>query len=255
MQPVLFVSHGSPMLALEPGTWGAALRNWAARLRDLTAILVVSAHWETEGPAAITSAERPVTLHDFSGFPPELNTLTYPAPGAPALAQRIQALLQAGGYPAKLDPERPLDHGAWVPLLSLFPAADLPVVQVSLPRTPDDLIRLGACLRPLRTEGVLIVASGGIVHNLHRLAWEGGEPDPWALAFEGWVETHLATPDVLRRAASQAPGYKESVPTPEHWNPLLVAAGAAEGEAPTSVFAGWQLGSLSLRCWAWEGDR
>ncbi len=257
MLPVLFISHGSPMLALEPGPWGQALSHIGSRLPPHKAILAVSAHWEASGPVRITSAEQPGILHDFGGFPVALYHLDYPAPGDPALATRIQALLTSAGIPATLDASRPLDHGTWAPLRSLRPLANLPVLQLSLPepRTPERLVALGHALRPLRDEGVLIVASGGIVHNLRRLSWEGDTgPEPWAAAFEAWVEGHVeaGTTNALVHDLSSAPNLSAAVPTPEHFDPLLVALGAAGQDPVQTVYTGWQLGSLSLRCWAWK---
>jgi 4,5-DOPA dioxygenase extradiol len=254
-QPVLFVAHGSPMLAVEPDAWGAALGRWAADLRDLKAVLVVSAHWEAPAPIGITSAAAPGTLHDFGGFPERLYTLQYPAPGDPALAARVLDLLTAAGIPARLDPDRPRDHGAWVPLMNLRPQADLPVLQLALPRprSPRQLFELGQALRPLRAEGVLIVGSGGIVHNLGRLDWNGGgAPAPWAQGFADWVGERLergAFTELIDGCAG-APGFQWAVPTTEHFDPLFLTLGAADGSPAVRIFDGWQLGSLSLATWA-----
>jgi 4,5-DOPA dioxygenase extradiol len=188
-------------------------------------------------------------MHDFGGFPEALYQLDYPAAGSPALAAQGAALLQAAGLEAVLDAQRPLDHGAWVPLRYLRPQVDLPVVQLSLPRlrSPEQLLAAGRALAPLRREGVLLVGSGGIVHNLRRLDWEGAAaPQPWASAFEGWVREQLARGDHAALAGWRgAPGAGESVPTSEHLDPLFVALGAADS-APSSLYDGWQLGSLSL---------
>lgn len=246
----LFIAHGSPMLALAGGAWGEALAAEGKVLPRPTALLVVSAHWETPGGFRLTSAAQPGVLHDFGGFPAELYTLDYPAPGAPDLARQAQALLTAAGLPADLDPRRPLDHGAWAPLRHLHPAADLPVVQLSLPlpRRPELLRAAGRALAPLRQQGVQVLASGGLVHNLRLLDWdlEDGPPRPWAQAFQDWVDARLATGDTgdLDRW-TEAPGARESVPTSEHFDPLFVALGAAEGPAEL-LHRGWQLGSLSL---------
>jgi 4,5-DOPA dioxygenase extradiol len=257
MQPVLFVSHGSPMLGLEPGPWGQALRDWSRGLRGVRAILVVSAHWEKPQPLAVTSGAAPATLHDFGGFPEALYGLTYPAPGDPDLAERIQDLLQAAGLPAQLDPARPLDHGAWVPLMAAFPAAEVPVLQLSLPipRAPRELYNLGQALRPLREEGVLIVASGGVVHNLRLLDWAADSgPQPWALAFEAWVAARVEGGDhaSLLEDSASAPDFAKAVPTSEHFDPLFVALGAAGDSPAASLYDQWQLGSLSLRTWAFQ---
>ena len=253
VQPVLFVSHGAPTLALDGGAWAAALQAWAGTLRGVRAILVLSAHWESAGPVQVMASERPETLHDFGGFPEPLYQMQYPCPGAPALAAKVVALLQAAGVPAGLDPDRPIDHGAWVPLRAAFPEARIPVIQVSLPlpRTPRQLFELGRALSPLRREGVLFMASGGIVHNLRLLDWSGRlPPDDWAVGFEAWVADHLADPPGLFQAAAQAPAYAKAVPTSEHFDPLFFALGAADGAPASPVYQGWQMGSLSLRTWA-----
>lgn len=249
--PVIFISHGSPMLALEGGAWGEALRAWAKGIRP-RAILALSAHWETRG-LAVTSAARPGVLHDFGGFPAELYRLDYPAPGDPALAARVQGML---GAKVDLDERRPLDHGVWAPLRSLYPDADIPVVQLSLPleRDPEGLLDLGKRLSSLRDEDVLVLASGGLVHNLGLLDWHGNPgPSAWAGDFEEWMAARVKTGDleVLQAARCQAPNFPMAVPTSEHFDPLYFALGAAEGDPVHTVFEGWQLGSLSLRCWAW----
>ena len=256
IQPVAFVGHGSPMLALEKGPWHAAMRDWAAHLPDTRAVVVVSAHWETSGGFRVTASPRPGLLYDFSGFPPALYQVAYDAPGDPVLAARIVQLLQSEGLEAEPDPVRPLDHGAWVPLRALFPGAGLPVVQLSLPqpRTPELLVRAGRALAPLRTEGVLLLASGGLVHNLRRLAWDGHpEPEPWATAFEDWMMSGIEEKALgrLLQAADRAPGFSQAAPTSEHLDPVYFALGAAGEDAPATLFKGWQHGNLSLRALAW----
>ena len=237
------------MLALDGEAWGEALAAFGRGLSGVKGILVVSAHWENRGSFRLYSAERPGVMHDFGGFPPELYTLDYPAPGSPELAQRAAELLAGAGLEAELDPARPLDHGAWVPLRHLAPDASIPVVQLSLPRPRDPqlLLRAGRALAPLREESILILGSGGLVHNLGRLDWAGeSEPQPWAAAFQAWADGRLQAGDAegLGDWAS-APGARESVPTSEHYDPILVAAGAS-GSVPSDLFRGGQLGSLSL---------
>ncbi len=237
------------MLALDGGAWGEAVSALGLALPRSRAILVCSAHWEAAGPFRLSSAEAPGVLHDFGGFPEALYSLDYPAPGLPSLAAEAAALLRQAGLEAVLDPARPLDHGAWVPLRYLAPEAKVPVVQMSLPRprTPELLLAAGRALAPLRQSGVLILGSGGIVHNLRRLDWEGASgPEPWASTFEGWIRERLAAGDARALMEwQQAPGAVESVPTSEHLDPLFVAMGSAGGP-PEILFEGWQLGSLSL---------
>jgi len=237
------------MLALEGGAWGEAVSALGRQLPPLRAILVCSAHWEAPGPFLLSSAEVPGVMHDFGGFPEALYSLDYPAPGSPDLAAEAASLLNAAGLEAGLDAQRPLDHGAWVPLRYLAPTAGIPVVQLSLPRprTPEMLVAAGRALAPLRQSGVLILGSGGVVHNLRRVDWQDASgPQPWALAFQGWVQERLAAGDVAALSDwRKAPGAAESVPTSEHLDPLFVALGAAEA-VPEPLFEGWQLGSLSL---------
>ncbi|MFO6229173.1 DODA-type extradiol aromatic ring-opening family dioxygenase, partial [Pseudomonas aeruginosa] len=167
MLPTLYISHGSPMLALEPGASGVQLRRLATELPRPKAILVVSAHWESDD-LRVTGAAAPDIWHDFYGFPPPLYAVRYPAKGEPALAQRTIELLQAAGLPAQADPQRPFDHGTWVPLSLMYPQADIPVLQLSLPSRlgPALQSRVGQALRQLRGEGVLLIGSGSITHNL-----------------------------------------------------------------------------------------
>jgi 4,5-DOPA dioxygenase extradiol len=220
------------------------------------AVLVVSAHWQTRTPR-VGSAARPGTLHDFGGFPRELFALEYPAPGDPALAGRVVEALAASGLAAEPDPQRPLDHGAWAVLRHLFPGADLPVVQVSLPRwNPADLVALGEALRPFREEGVLILASGGLVHNLGTADFSAPDDrlDPWAKEAESWFLDRLfqGPAEELLDLRASWPRSREAAPTTEHLDPIFVAMGAARpGEAPRTVLDAWQLGNMSLRCLAW----
>ena len=258
LQPVAFISHGSPMLALDQGAWSQALHAWGQSLRDLRAILVVSAHWEGSGPIGVTAAVHPETMHDFGGFPEALYRLQYPAPGDPGLAKQVVSLLREADLPAELDASRPLDHGAWVPLMKAFPGAQHPVIQVALPRsrTPDSVFQLGRALARLREEGVLLLASGGIVHNLRRIDWsDNPEPEAWAAGFDGWIQQGVETMDVPRLldAPGQGPSYREAVPTSEHFDPLYFALGAAAESSPSTLFEGWQHGNLSLKAWTWNG--
>jgi 4,5-DOPA dioxygenase extradiol len=237
------------MLAVAGGAWSQAVTALGRRLPPLNAVLVCSAHWEAAGPFRLSSGEKPGVLHDFGGFPEALYALDYPAPGSPELAREAGRLLTLAGLENRFDPERPLDHGAWVPLRYLLPEADVPVVQLSLPktRTPELLLAAGRALAPLRERGVLILGSGGIVHNLRRLDWEeAAAPQPWATAFEGWVRRQLDTGQAESlKDWVQAPGSATAVPTSEHLDPLFVALGAS-GQRPEVIYDGWQLGSLSL---------
>jgi 4,5-DOPA dioxygenase extradiol len=254
--PVLFVSHGAPTVALETGGLAASLGAFAASLGRPRAIAVVSAHWTARREVGVTSAPHHRIVHDFGGFPPELYALRYPAPGAPDLAARAVALLGAAGFLAALDPLRPLDHGAWIPLRLAWPAADVPLVQLALPEAePPALARMGAALAPLRDEGVLLVASGGVVHNLARVRLAGPEepPDDWAVRFDAWVAERVAALDLhgLARWREDAPDAALAQPTPEHLAPIFVALGAqAPGDRPETVHQGIRHGNLSMRSFA-----
>jgi 4,5-DOPA dioxygenase extradiol len=253
--PVLFVSHGAPTVALEQGGLDVALRGFARAIGTPRAIVVVSAHWTARRELGVTSAPRHRLIYDFGGFPRALYELQWPAPGAPDVAARVAALLGAAGFRVALDPSRGLDHGAWVPLRLGWPDADVPVVQLALPEAgPEELLAFGAALRPLRDEGILVVASGGVVHNLGRVRFgPASEPDPWALRFDGWVRDRVAALDVaaLARWRDEGPDAFLAQPTPEHFAPIFVALGArAEGDRPETLYEGIVHGNLSMRSFA-----
>lgn len=252
--PLAFVSHGAPTVALENDAYHAALRAFGARAPAPRAIAVVSAHWLTRGAVAVTGARRHRVIHDFAGFPAELYRLDYAAPGDPALAEEAVRLLAAAGLPAGVDPDRGLDHGAWVPLQIAWPAANVPVVQLSLPADEEPLAlhALGRALAPLRERGVLILGSGGLVHNLGQLRWgeKDRAPEPWAAAFDAWMAARLAAGDVeaLLRYRERAPHAVRAAPTTEHLDPLFVALGAAApAERAATIFEGFHYGSLGMR--------
>lgn len=232
--PALFVSHGAPLFAVEVGETGPALTRWGRELRErfpaLRGVVILSPHWMVRGVRVMTGAQ-PATWHDFGGFPPTLYALQYPAPGAPALAQEVLALLQAAGVAAQGDSERPFDHGAWVPLMHLFPQADLPVVQVALPvgAGPQDVYALGAALSSLRAQGVLVVGSGSMTHNLAEFFGGAREPAPYVIAFSRWIEAALQRGDLpaLLAYRAQAPHAERAHPTDDHFLPLFFALGAA----------------------------
>lgn len=230
--PVLFVSHGAPTLPLEPGDTGAAWRMLGESLHRPSAILVISAHWETATPV-VSRTVSPETIHDFYGFPEALYRLQYPAPGAPELAQAVALALQQAGIPVQLDDARGLDHGAWVPLSLMYPNADIPVAQLSLQSAQDPAwhIALGRALRPLRDQGVLIVGSGSVSHNLRAIFnHPQGEPAPrWVTGFCDWIAAQIEAGDLdaLSAYRTLAPHAAQNHPTDEHLLPLFVALGAA----------------------------
>ena len=226
MMPVIFLAHGAPPL-LDDAGWIGELAAWGQALPRPTAIVVVSAHWE-QRPLAI-GATRPLPLiYDFYGFPERFYQLTYPAPGAPGVAQRIRELLAAANIASVDEPGRGLDHGTYVPLMCMYPAADVPVLQISLPsQSPEELFAVGRALAPLRREGVLVIGSGFLTHNLRALRLQ--ETPGWARDFDAWSADAIARRDIdaLLDYRARAPGVRESLPTHEHFVPVLVAAGAA----------------------------
>lgn len=239
--PTLFVSHGAPTFATEPGQAGAQLRALGRALGKPKAVLVVSPHWMTRG-VEITATARPDTVHDFGGFPRALYAIRYPAPGAPELARRVQELLRTAGIMASLDAHRGLDHGAWVPLLHLYPDADVPVIQVSIPSDTDEgkAVALGRALAPLADDGVLIIGSGSLTHNLHEFRSGDTQEAPYAREFSLWIREAVMAGDVdrLTHALERAPHATRAHPTSEHFLPLLVAAGAASAVVPATVLDG-----------------
>lgn len=256
-QPVVFVSHGAPTLALEPGPARGALAALGASLPRPRSILVVSAHWET-AQHAVGGSRQPETIHDFYGFPQALYAMRYPAPGAPALAARVVALLGAAGLVAQTA-DRGLDHGAWVPLALMFPDAGIPVTQLSLQTAGGTAHhwRVGELLRPLRDEGVLILASGSVTHNLGEFGRHhyGGEAPAWVTDFNDWLHARLlgGEREALLDYRSGAPHAVRNHPTPEHLLPLFVAAGAATpGVVPRRVHAGYTYGVIGMDAYRFD---
>ncbi|MGN6513951.1 MAG: dioxygenase family protein [Lysobacteraceae bacterium] len=256
--PSLFLSHGSPMLAVEDSAAGRFLDGLGQRLGQPRAIVIASAHFTARQPA-VGADPHPGTVHDFNGFPPPLYALRYPAPGDPALAARVAGLLREAALPATLLPGHGLDHGAWVPLRRMYPQADVPVVPLAVVPQADARMHLalGRALAPLREQGVLVIGSGGFVHNLGDLAWD--EPAAampgWAREFADWMRGRLAAGDVdaLLDWSLRAPHPRRAHPTPEHLLPLFVALGAA-GPDPRSdtLHASHEYGSLALDAFAFD---
>lgn len=246
-QPSLFVGHGAPTIALDPQK-GAPLKTWGAKLGTPSAVLVVSAHWEHAPPTIGTTERRPL-IYDFSGFPRPLYQVQYPAPGAPALADRLHKLL--GDGVARND-TRGLDHGVWTPLVHMFPNADVPVLQLSLPSAagPKAVFALGEALAPLRDEGVLLLGSGNVTHNLYEMGPDGSEPEAWARDFDTWTRDVLARRDwdTLLDFRTKAPAFRRNHPSSDHWLPLLVTAGAGKDDTAVSFpVEGFEYKNLSRR--------
>jgi 4,5-DOPA dioxygenase extradiol len=236
MFPALFLSHGSPMLALTDSPARDFLRGLGRELGVPSAVIVASAHWETPVPT-FNSVARNATIHDFYGFPPALFAMRYEPPGDPVLARKAAALMTDAGLRSAIDPQRGLDHGAWVPLSLMYPQAEVPVIQVGIQSRQDPAhhLRLGQILAPLRADDVLIVGSGSFTHNLSRL--RSGEPDagqpPDVVAFSDWFDAALTERrmDDLLHYRTRAPHAEQQHPTDEHLLPLYIALGAG-GEAP-----------------------
>ncbi len=249
MFPSLFISHGSPMLALEPGESGPALARLAAEMPRPRAIVIVSAHWESQ-ELLVNANPQPETWHDFGGFPAALFAVQYPAVGLPELSGEVAALLNAAGLPAKTTTQRPFDHGVWVPLSLMYPNADIPIVQISLPTRAGPALqtRVGQALASLRDHNVLIIGSGSITHNLRELDWHAGPEsvEPWAKAFRDWMIEKLASNDeaALHDYRAQAPNAVRNHPSDEHLLPLYFARGA--GGEFSVAHKGFTMGALGM---------
>jgi 4,5-DOPA dioxygenase extradiol len=256
--PAIFLSHGAPTLAVEDGSDTQAWAQLANELPRPESILVVSAHWDTDGPA-VSTAPRPETIHDFFGFPRELYEQRYPAPGAPALAKEVARRVELAGLICDIDAERGLDHGAWVPLKWMYPQADIPVTQLSVQsrRGTRHHYELGRALAAFRDEGTLVLASGGIVHNLRDLEWHlrgTRQATDWARTFNEWIAARVASGAIdeligYRRIAPQA---ERSHPTEEHFDPFFVGLGAG-GLPARRLELGFDLGSLGMDGYVFDG--
>jgi len=251
MMPALFVGHGNPMNAIEETVYARAWAEAAAAIPRPQAILCISAHWETEG-VFVTAMDRPRTIHDFYGFPEALYQVHYPAPGSRELAERVRDVVTSTAVRLDDGYAWGLDHGAWSVLRRMYPRADIPVVQLSLDRTqhPRFHYDLGRELAPLRAEGVLIVGSGNLVHNLRLLQWGAVEPFPWAAEFDRLAAELILAGEHDRLVAYPALGEaaRLSIPTNEHYLPLLYCLALQQPDEAATFFAeGMPLGSISMR--------
>jgi 4,5-DOPA dioxygenase extradiol len=246
--PTIFLAHGSPLL-LDDAGWVAELARWARELPRPTAVLMISAHW-LEAPITLGATRTVPLIYDFYGFPDRYYQVTYPAPGAPELAQRVRELLAPTG-PLAEEPERGLDHGAYVPMVAMYPKADVPVLQISMPTlNPPELFEVGQLLAPLRAEGVLIVGSGFLSHNLRLIDWSGKAPVPaWAKEFDHWTEDVLRRRDVdaLMSYRTRAPNVDLALPTHEHFVPVVTAMGAAADAQVSFPITGFMKGTPLTR--------
>jgi 4,5-DOPA dioxygenase extradiol len=259
--PAIFVSHGAPSLPLQDTPARAFLEALGPALPRPKAILVISAHWETDEPTLNAVAVNE-TIHDFYGFPQALYDMRYPAPGSAALAEHTAQLLRAAGFSPAIDTVRGLDHGAWVPLLLMFPAADIPVVQLSVQphKGIDHHLRLGQAVAALRDEGVLVIGSGAFTHNLRELDRRGpaAPESEWSQAFADWMTTALDDNRIedLVRYRQLAPSAARAHPTEEHLLPLYVALGAGGPDAHAQrLHASAEFGSLRMDAFAFDGDK
>ncbi len=254
--PTLFLSHGAPDILLSDDPAVAVFRGLGARFPRPSAIAVVSAHW-IASPVGITGPEALATIHDFGGFPAELYSLSYPARGAVELTASVAGLLEAADIAHRVHPGRGLDHGAWIPLSLIYPDAGIPVIQVSLPSgDPVACARLGEALAPLAAQGVLVIGSGGSVHNL-RLLKRQGPPDPWALGFESWLRetVEIGAFDRLLDPARHRDDFSRAHPTLDHFAPLIVAWAAGGRVRPGARFAeGFTYGNLGMSCYVFGAN-
>lgn len=246
--PGLFISHGSPMLALNPEQVGPALERLSVNLPRPEAIIVMSAHWESNA-LEVNTGIRPETWHDFRGFPPQLYQLRYPAPGQPELAEQILGLLSEAGFSAYANNSRPRDHGVWMPLLHMYPDADIPVIEISLRinMTAHDIYKIGQTLAHLREQQVLLIGSGSITHNLRELSWDGTAADVpvWASDFRNFVVHKLAHSDYDAILDwSNIPHMARNHPTLEHFAPIFFAMGT--GSRFSLVHSSFSMGSLGM---------
>ncbi len=248
--PSLFLSHGAPTFALAPGLPGTQLRALGLSLPTPRAVLVLSPHWMTHGLGVCTQRSTK-TLHDFGGFPEPLYRLRYEPPGAPDIARQALNLLTAAGFGASEVPDRGLDHGVWVPLLFLLPNAEVPVFQVSMPHdlTPERAFALGAALAPLASEGILIIGSGSLTHNLYEVQMDSAIAAPYVAEFVGWVRAAVERGETanLAHTMARAPHARRAHPSTDHLLPLMFAAGAGDASQANGVLRGGTLhGNLSM---------
>ncbi len=239
--PALFVTDWGPMPAYENDAYTTALSKIEIDLPQPTAIIIMSGHWHTNDIVQITSAQDQEIIYDYYGFSEESYKIKYPYKGDPALAHKITELLLKANIPSQQNQKRGLDHGAWVPLYRMYPKANIPIVQISVPAAdPKNIYDIGKALAPLRDQNVLIIASGSLIHNLQLALRNKKEipPEPWAIAFSDWVEQRILKKElnVLFDYRAQAPNAKKAAPTTEHFDPLFFSLGAAGNDASIVLY-------------------
>lgn len=257
MLPSLFIAHGAPLLAIENNNYTQYLNQLGKELPKPKAIVLFSAHWESD-VQKVSNVEEYETIYDFGGFPEALYRIQYPAKGNQNIAEEIIELFEKQGIPFSVDSRRGLDHGAWVVLKMLYPNADVPVISMSVNQhlTPEEQYRIGKSLAALRAEDILIIGSGGTVHNLRAVGWErdGKVDDEWAVEFDSWLEQHLANwdTDSLFDYYSLAPNVEFAVPAygKEHFIPIFYAMGAADDSKQAKLLhRSYRYGNLSHSVW------
>ncbi|WP_163860134.1 DODA-type extradiol aromatic ring-opening family dioxygenase [Paenibacillus elgii] len=250
MIPALFLAHGSPMLAIEQTPYTDFLAKLGEQYKP-RAIVIFTAHWESETLTISSTDDVYDTIYDFGGFPDELYQVKYPARGSKAIAAMLEQKLTANGIDVRTDSVRGLDHGSWTLLHRMYPKADIPVVQVSVNPylDPERQYRIGEAIRGLGREGILVIGSGVTVHNLRMLNWGQKTPEPWAVSFDDWLLEKLQSGDLnaLFQYAEQAPYARQAVPRAEHFVPLFIAMGSGEGQAQV-IHRSYDLGTLSYMC-------
>ncbi len=267
ISPSIFIGHGSPMTAIETGSFQTDLINFAQSLKNVNSILVVSAHWEQSKPLQIISAPKPELIYDFYGFPDELYRLKYSVSGNPDLAKHIAKTLERKGFETYLNPDRGLDHGSWIPLSIMFPEASFPVLQLSIPipRTPQELFKMGKALGHYRKEGILLMGSGNLIHNLGHVAhqvrvgsinytnFSDAPVEEWARMADNWIKGKLNKFQIkdLLDSHKMISNFKMVAPTTEHYDPLYFILGTKLPDDPITHFhESIQAGSISMRCFA-----
>ncbi|WP_428036983.1 dioxygenase family protein [Amphritea sp.] len=254
--PVMFIGHGSPRWALSPGVAAARLQEYSVFFTQVKALLVISPHWITRG-MQLTASPQPETIHDFGGFDEALYQLQYPVAGDPGLAGHIQTVLQDQGVAVSLNQQRGLDHGTWVPLLHMLPEHKIPVLQLSIDAgsTPESLVALGEALKGLRREGVAIIASGSLTHNLYHMGDEQGSPLDYVVRFQAWARARVIERNIpaLSQPYLESEDFVTAHPSAEHYLPLLIALGASsESDQLTVLESPVQYQALSMESYGWN---
>ncbi|MGZ7118780.1 MAG: DODA-type extradiol aromatic ring-opening family dioxygenase [Methanobacterium sp.] len=257
--PTLFISHGAPTLPLEDIPARNFLKELGSQFNKVKAVLCISAHWATSAPT-VNAVQRPNTIHDFYGFPEELYQIEYPASGNLQLAEKVANLIKSKDIPCNIDDQRGLDHGAWVPLMLMYPDADIPVVQLSIQThlDPSPHLKVGRALNNLRNENILILGSGGAVHPLGYVGFRfRGATDNWAIEFDNWLTDAVKNGNehLLTNYRQLAPYPERAHPYPDHYMPLVAAFGAAgEGAKGEVIHHSWYMGDLGLAAYKFQNS-